>query len=80
VIFNLWPCRPFYDLKSKIRSLIHYILRVLTLILIIIITHSLVRFDFSALLGFLAELSDAHLLKEEIFGIYGVSLEGRCYN
>jgi hypothetical protein len=31
-------------------------------------------------LGSLAELSDAHLLKQEIFGIYGVSLEGRCYN
>jgi hypothetical protein len=25
-------------------------------------------------------LSDAHLLKEVIFCIYGVSLEGRCYN
>jgi hypothetical protein len=31
-------------------------------------------------LGYLARLSDAHLLKEVIFGIYGVSLEGRCYN
>jgi hypothetical protein len=31
-------------------------------------------------IGYLAGLSDAHLLKEDIFGIYGVSLEGRCYN
>jgi hypothetical protein len=56
MILTLWPCRPFYDLKSKIRSLIHYILRVLTLILMIIDHSLIVRSDFSTLLGFLAEL------------------------
>ena len=80
MILTLWPCRPFYDLKSKIRSLIHYILRVLTLILSSSFTHSLVRSGFSALLGFLADLREAHLLKEDLFGIYGVSLGGRFYN
>jgi hypothetical protein len=67
MILTLGPCRAFYDLKSKIRSLIHYILRVFTLILSSRITHSLVRSDFSALLGFLDDLREAHLLKEEIF-------------
>ena len=80
MILTLWPCRCFDDLKSKIRSLIHYILRSFSLILSSFITHLLVRSDFSTLLGFLAEPSDAHLLKEEFFGIYGVSLEGSCYN
>jgi hypothetical protein len=69
MILTLWPCRPFYDLKSKIRSLIQYILRILTLILSSQLTHSLVRSDFCALFGLLADLRKAHLLKEEIFGI-----------
>jgi hypothetical protein len=46
MILTLWPCRPFYDLKGKIRSLIHYILRVLTLILIINYHSLIVRSDF----------------------------------
>jgi hypothetical protein len=69
MILTLWPCRPFYDLKSKIRSLIHYILRVLTLILSSYCTHSLVRSEICAPFGLLADLRKAHLLKEDIFGI-----------
>jgi hypothetical protein len=69
MILTLWPSRPFYDLKSKIRSLIHYILRVLTLILSSSFTHHLVRFEICTPFGLLADLRKAHLLKEEIFGI-----------
>jgi hypothetical protein len=52
----------------------HYILRVLTLILSSFITHSLVRSDFSALLGFWADLREAHLLKEDFFLAFMVFL------
>jgi hypothetical protein len=69
MILTLWPCRPFYDLKSKIRSLIQYILRILILILSSSFTHHLVRSEICALFGLLAELVKVHLLKEEIFGI-----------
>jgi hypothetical protein len=69
MILTLWPCQPFYDLKSKIRSLIHYILRVFTLIFIINGHSHIVRSEICALFGLLADLRKAHLLKEKIFGI-----------
>jgi hypothetical protein len=69
MILTLWHCRPFYDLKGKIRSLIHYILRVWTLILIINYHSLIVRSEICTLFGLLVDLRKAHLLKEEIFGI-----------
>jgi hypothetical protein len=69
MILTSWPCRPFYDLKGKVRSLIHYILRVLPLILSSIFHSIIVRPEICALFGLLANLRKAHLLKEEIFGI-----------